>query len=167
MKAGGEGDYRAWDGWLASTQWTWVRASFRSWWRTGKPGMLQSMGSQRVRHDLATEQPQQFIYLTNIYSSCCCCSVAHSCPTLHDPMDCSSPDFHVLQQLLELAQTHVHWVSDAIQPSHSLSSLVLVPSIFPSIRLFQWVGTSHWVAKVFELQLQHQSSQWIFRVNFL
>ena len=52
LKAGGEGDDRGWDGWMASpTQWTWVWASFRSWWRTGKPGVLHSMGSQRVRHD--------------------------------------------------------------------------------------------------------------------
>ena len=52
LKAGGEGDDRGWDGWMASpTQWTWVWASSRSWWRTGKPGMLQLMRSQRVRHD--------------------------------------------------------------------------------------------------------------------
>ena len=52
----GEEDDRGWDGWMASlTQWTWVWASSRSWWWTGKPGVLQSMGSQRVRHDWATE----------------------------------------------------------------------------------------------------------------
>ena len=56
LKAGGEGDDRRWDGWMASlTQWTWVWVSSRSWWWTGKPGMLQSLGSQRVRHDWATE----------------------------------------------------------------------------------------------------------------
>ena len=49
-------------------------------------------------------------------------SVAQSCPTLYNPMDCSTPGFPVHHQLLELAQTHVHWVSDAIQPSHPLSS---------------------------------------------
>ena len=55
LKAG-EGDDRRWDGWMASlTQWTWVWASFGSWWWTGKPGMLQSKGSQRVGHDWATE----------------------------------------------------------------------------------------------------------------
>ena len=55
-KEGGEGDDRGWDGWMASTNWrTWVWASFRSWRWTGKPGVLQSMGSQRVRHDWATE----------------------------------------------------------------------------------------------------------------
>ena len=56
LKAGGEGDDSGWDGWMASpTQWTWVWVSFGSWWWTGKPGMLQTMGSQRVRHDWATE----------------------------------------------------------------------------------------------------------------
>ena len=56
LKVGGEGDDRGWDGWMASpTQWTWVWVSSRSWWWTGKPGMLQFMGLQRVRHDWATE----------------------------------------------------------------------------------------------------------------
>ena len=59
LRAGREGDDRGWDGWMASpTQWTWVWASSRSWWWTGKLGMLQSMGSQRVGHDLATEQQE-------------------------------------------------------------------------------------------------------------
>ena len=54
--AGGEGGNRVWDGWMASlTRWTWVWASSRSWWWTEKPGMLQSMGLQRVRHDWVTE----------------------------------------------------------------------------------------------------------------
>ena len=57
LKAGGEGGDRGWDGWMASlTQWTWVWASSGRLWRTGKPGVLQSMGSQRVRHYWATEQ---------------------------------------------------------------------------------------------------------------
>ena len=57
LRAGGEGDDRGWDGWMALlTQWTWVWANSTRWWRTGKRGMLQSMGSQRVRHDWATEQ---------------------------------------------------------------------------------------------------------------
>ena len=55
-KAWGEGDNRGWDGWMVSpTQWTWVWANSGSWWWTGKPGVLQSMGSQRVGHDWATE----------------------------------------------------------------------------------------------------------------
>ena len=56
LKAGGEGDDRGWDGWLVSpTQWTWVWASSGSWWWTGKPGVLQCVGLQRVRHDWVTE----------------------------------------------------------------------------------------------------------------
>ena len=67
---------------------------------------------------------------------CYCCSVAQLCPTLCDPTDCSTPGLPVLHHLPEFAQTHVYWVSDAIQPSHSLSSPFLLPSIFPSIRVF-------------------------------
>ena len=56
LKAGGEGDDRRWDGWMASlTLWTWVCASSGSWWWTGKPGMLQSMRSQRIEHDRVDE----------------------------------------------------------------------------------------------------------------
>ena len=57
LKAGGEGDDRGWDGWMASlTRWTWVSVSSGNWWWTGRPGVLQSMGSQRLRQDRATEQ---------------------------------------------------------------------------------------------------------------
>ena len=59
LKVGGEGDNRGWDGWMASpTQWTWIWASSGSWWWTGKPGVLRSMGSERVRHEQETEQQQ-------------------------------------------------------------------------------------------------------------
>ena len=68
-KAGGEGDDRGRDGWLASpTQWTWIWASFGRWWRTGKPGVLQSMGSPRVGHDWATEQQQKELKNTVLFS---------------------------------------------------------------------------------------------------
>ena len=63
-------------------------------------------------------------------------SVAQSCLTLCDPMDCSMPGLPVHHQLPELTRTHVHWVSDAIQPSHPLSSPFLPTFIFPSIRVF-------------------------------
>ena len=66
----------------------------------------------------------------------CYCSVTQSWPTLWDPMDCSVPGFPVFHHLLEFAQPHVHWVGDAIQPSPPLSSFLLLPSIFPSIRVF-------------------------------
>ena len=66
---------------------------------------------------------------------CCCCSVTKWCLTLSNPMDCSMPGFPVHHQLPELAQTHVQWVGNAIQPSHPLL-LPLLLSIFPSIRVF-------------------------------
>ena len=77
----------------------------------------------------------QSLYLNN--GLCCgCCSVARSCLTLCDPMNYSTPGFPVHHQLLKLAQTHVHRVGDAIQPSHPLSSPSPPASIFPSIRVF-------------------------------
>ena len=93
-------------------------------------------------------------------------SVAPLCPTLSDPMDCSMPGFPVCHQFLELTQTHVHWVGDAIQPSHPLSS----PSS-PTFNLsqhqglFKWVSSLHQAFKVLEFQLQHQSFQWTFRTD--
>ena len=75
-------------------------------------------------------------------------SVAQSCPALCSPMDCSIPGFPVHHQLLELAQTHVHQVSDAIQPSHPLlSSSLPAFNLSQHWRLFQWVNSSHQVAK--------------------
>ena len=94
-------------------------------------------------------------------------SVAQSCPTLCNPMDCSITGFPVHHQLPELAQTHVHWVGNAIQPSHPLSSSS--PPAFNLSQhqgLFKWVSSSHQVAKVLELQLQHQSFQRIFMTDF-
>ena len=92
----------------------------------------------------------------------CCCSVTQLCLTLCDPVDCSTPSFLVLHHFLELVQTHVHWFSDTIQPSPSLSPLS-PPALNLSQHqgLFQWLGSSHQVAKVLEFQLQHQSFQWI------
>ena len=93
--------------------------------------------------------------------------VTQSYPTFCDPMDCSTPGFPVYHQLPEFTQTHVHWVSDAIQPSHPLSSPS--PPAFNLSQhqgLFKWVSSSHKVAKVLEFQLQHQSFQCIFRTDF-
>ena len=86
----------------------------------------------------------------------CCCSVTYSCPTLCNPMDCSTPGFSVLHYLPEFSQTHVHRVSVAIQPSHPLSSSSPPAlNLFQCQGLFQWVGSSHQVAKLLELQLKH------------
>ena len=89
-----------------------------------------------------------------------------SCVWLCDLMHCSTPGFYVLHHLPELAQTHIHWVGDAIQPSHPLLSPY--PPAFNLSQhqgFFQRVSSLHQVAKVLELQLQHQFFQWIFRIN--
>ena len=94
--------------------------------------------------------------------------VIQSCLNLCNPMDCSMPGSPVLHHLLELAETHVHQVGDAIQPSRPLS--FPSPPAFSLSQhqgLFQGVNSSHQVAKVLEIQLQHQSFQWIFRIDFL
>ena len=77
-------------------------------------------------------------------------------PTLCNPMDCSTPGFLVPLHLLELVLTHIHWVGDAIQTSHCLSSNSPALNLFQHQGLFQWVGP----LKVLEFQLQHQSFQW-------
>ena len=98
-------------------------------------------------------------------------SVQFSCSVMSNslrPMDYSTPGLPVHHQLPEFTQTHVHRVGDATQSSHHLSS----PSP-PALNLsqhqglFKWVRSLHQVAKVLEFQLQHQSSQWIFRTDFL
>ena len=123
-----------------------------------------------------------FIFLCNFYSehlsqitisngtstSVQFSSVAQSCLTLCNLMDCSTPGLPVHHQLPELTQTHVHWVSDAIQPSHPLSSPS--PPAFNVSQhqgLFKWVNSSHHMAQVLVFHLQHQSFQWIFRTDFL
>ena len=83
------------------------------------------------------------------------CWVAQSCLTLCDPMECSMADFPVLNHFLESTQTHVHWVTDAIQQSHPLSSPSLPAfSLSQHHSLFPWVNSSYQVAKVLELQYQ-------------
>ena len=95
-------------------------------------------------------------------------SVTQSCLTLCNPMNHSTPGLPVHHQLPQSTQTHVHWVSDAIQPSHPLLS----PSP-PALNLsqhqglYRWARYSHQVAKVLEFQLQHQSFQWTPRIYLL
>ena len=108
-----------------------------------------------------------FVFLGTIYMiplvwtrwatilSPCCCSAIQSCPTFCDPMGCSTPGFPVLHHLPEFAQTHVHWVDDAIQPSHPL----LPPS--PAFSLSQYQGLSQWICS---LQSGGQSI-WSFSIS--
>ena len=92
-------------------------------------------------------------------------SVAQSCPTLCDPVDCSTPGLPVHHQVLELAQTSCPW-SRWCHPtiSSSVIPLLLLPAVSPSIRVFSTQSVLH---KELEFQLQHQSFQWIFRTDFL
>ena len=108
-----------------------------------------------------------FVYMS-VSCSVLFSSVAQSGPTHCDSMHCCTPGLPVHHHLPEFTQTHVHWVSDAIQPSHPLLS-PSPPAFnhFQHQRLFKWVSSSHQVAKVLEFQLQHQSFQWIFRTDFL
>ena len=101
---------------------------------------------------------QRHYFTDNIQFS----SVPQSCPTLCDSMNCSMPGLPVHHQLPAFTQTHVHWVSDAIQPFHPLSSPAS-PALNLSQHqsLFKWVSSSHQMAKALEFQLQHQSFQWI------
>ena len=110
----------------------------------------------------------KFTLWSMFFEQTCCCSVTKSCPTLCDPMNCSTPVFPSIHYALEFSQTNVHLVSDAIQLSHPLlPSFPLALNLSQHQGLFQWVSSLHQQAKILELQLQYQSFQWIFRVDFL
>ena len=90
-------------------------------------------------------------------------SVSQSCLTLCNPMDCNTPGLPIHYQLPEFTQTHVDWTSDAMQPSHPLSSPFPLAFNFSQDQgLFKWVSSSHQVAKLLEFQLQHQNIQDLF-----
>ena len=116
------------------------------------------------RKSLQVNYPHGFIKMPSVPFS----SVAQSRLTLSNSMDCSMPALPVHHQLPEFNQTHVHWVGDAIQPSHPL----LLPSplsfnLSQHQGLFKWVSSSHQEVKLLEFQLQHQSFQWTFRADLL
>ena len=116
-----------------------------------------------------SEPSRSFLYSSSVYSwHLFFNSVTQSCLTLCDSMDCSRPGFPINHQLPELAKLHDHWVSDAIQISHPLSSPYPPDFNLSQHRgLFQWVSSSHHMAKVLKFELQHQSFQWIYRTDFL
>ena len=109
-----------------------------------------------------------YYWLMSIFFKIQFSSVTHLCLTLCDPMDSSTPGLPAHHEFPEFTHTHVHWVSDAIQPSHPLSSLSP-----PAFNLSQHQGLFHrvsflcQVAKVLAFPLQHLSFQWILRINFL
>ena len=107
---------------------------------------------------------REAVFITSVQFSW----VSQSCPTLWNPINHSMPGLPVQHKLLEFTQTHVHWVSDAIQPSHPLPSpSPPAPNLSQNQGLFKWVSSSHQVAKVLEFQLQHQSYQWTPRTDLL
>ena len=93
-------------------------------------------------------------------------SVGQPCPTLCDPMDCSTIGLPVNHQPPEFTQTHIHWVGDAVQPSHPLLKNSFLHPFFSYLQssqhqgLFKWVSSLPQAAKVLEFQYQHQSFQW-------
>ena len=129
-------------------------------WPTGryKAGKVQAPSHiPCLAHVFHLAFPELYYFITNWCNSVQSLSHVWLC----NLMDCSKPGFPVHDQLLELAQIHVHGVGDAIQSSHPLFS-------FSScLQSFQWVSSLHKVDKVLELQLQHEPFQWIFRTHFL
>ena len=112
---------------------------------------LQPLCSRSLKYHLCTEAPllisssKRFLLtsVVNISICCFCCSAAKSCLTLCEPVNCSTPGFPLLHYFLEFAQTHIHWVGDATQPSHPLSPPSPPALIFPSIRVFSNESALH------------------------
>ena len=138
------------------------------YWKQGNIETLEKYITKCGRITTVNSQKGSLTRRAAIQSSFQFSSVIQLCPTLCDPIDCSTPGLPVHHQLPEFIQTHVHWVGDAIEPSHPLSS----PS-HPTFNLsqhqglFKWVSSLHQVAKVLELKLQHLSFQWTLRIDLL
>ena len=127
-----------------------VSSKGMGWWWP-----VAGLGAQPVAvHEQDILREVTIIFITSTILSVQFSSVTQLCPTLCDPMNCSTSGLPVHHQLPEFTQTHIHWVSDAIQPSHPLLS-PFPPASNPSQHqsLFQWVNSSHEVAKVLEFQL--------------
>ena len=148
---------------------------FTSWATTEAPIILEWIATELGSHSLLESTKNDSKFKTRTYGqapsqipySCFpLSSVAQSLPTLCKPKDFNMPDFPVHRQLPEFAHTHVHRVGDAIQPSLLLSPSPPALNLSQHQGLFQWVSSSHQVAKTLEFQLQHQSFQWIFRTDF-
>ena len=121
---------------------TWVNSLLCLWFFLNKPFDFVRKGKADILNNSWYNSSVRFS------------SVAQSCPTLRDPMNRNTPGLPVPHQLPEFTQTQVHWVGDAIQPSHPLSSpSPPVPNPSQHQSLFQWVNSSHEVAKILEFQL--------------
>ena len=226
LRAGGEGDDRGWDGWMASlTQWTRIWANSGRWWRAGKPGVLRDPVYGATTQGLNNGCLRCVSF--SVYSGLCwphgyVCSFPfgfpfhlgyHCAPNI---VPCATPSVLILyiaqswkgrkwvdhgilwikegivvvQSLSHVCLFETPWTiarqaplsatlsrslliscplsGDAIQPSHPLlPSSPFVLSLSQHQGLFYWVGSLHQVAKLLELQLQHQSFQWISKVDFL
>ena len=142
---------------------TWVEQAGELGWRKGNSDLYWVPAKPHSFSELVTLH----ITLTTV-CFCCTSSVDQLCLTLCNLMNSSMPGLPVHHQLPELTQTHVHWVDDAIKQSHPLSSSSpLALNLSQHQGLFQWVSSSHEVAKVLEFKLQHQSFQWTPRTDFL
>ena len=131
-------------------------------------GGMVMMAAQQLNALNAAEPYIKMTRMVNfIFCIVCGCSVAQSCPTLFNPMDCSTPGLPVPYHLPEFTK---FMSIESLMPSNHLvlcCPLLLVVSLSQPQGLFQWVGSLHQRAKVLELQLQPQSFQWIFKVDFL
>ena len=143
--------------------WTQAASPVHVWERIFK---VCALAGSTIKKELTSAAKRKYEWFLEICYQWQLSSVTQSCFTLCDPMDCSTPGLPVHHQLPEFTQTHVHWVSHAIQSSHPPSSPS--PPAFNLSQhqgLFQWVYSPHQVAKVTELQLQHQSLHWIFSTD--
>ena len=140
------------DPWVRKIPWS------RAWYPSSTFAWTMTMDSESWRptlHYVAKET-----HMTSLQS------LSHV--RLCNPMDCSTLGLPVHHQDPEFTQTHVHWVSDAIQPSHPLlSPSPPAFSLSQHQSLFKWVSSWHQVAKVLEFQLHHQSFQWTLRTDLL
>ena len=130
-------------GWLTSatrggtTGWTWLTALER-----GGSALICAFNFLAKGTFLLITFSNTHIQTREVFVGSCCCLVARSL-TLCDPMNCSTPGFPVLHYLPEFAETLIHWLSEAIHPSHPLFPLLLLPSVFPSIRVFSNESALH------------------------
>ena len=153
LKAGGEGDNRGQDGWMASsTQWTWVWASSGRQWRTGKPGVLQSMGSRRVRHNWGTEKQQSSRRLKLSVQSWWCYIIVKITTTIFIIVASTYWALSACQGHVLMDFTHI----DVLVSYNKF--IIKILSLFPFYRWGSW-GMGNYVT------LLKSHSQWVSRAR--